>query len=472
MKRIGLRKTLLISLAFLFTLCIAAFGISLVPETARAVSSSAEKTVKATQAYAVNAVGTHTAFTSNPESTTMKSLKSAFNFTLFTEAIKNSPDMVFNFSESVNADDYAFLTFKAYFWANNYAKNAPVTVTNLDGDKTTTTGIWGQQTPNVEEAKLWVTVSTEKIKNADGKVAGFKMTAPAFTDEMPWFMISDFTFTNEARIGIDYEKSHGSQGTGDKIVIQQESWSIPEWKTEALRNRVTYPDIEADFSVTVKFLTPIPATDVDNFKIRGSYGKVGDEGDLDAYQYLSGYTYPSGNYVLGSGGLTNGAVDRGMPNTNLTWYESTTANIGFEASILQGLINAEFDYFIRKRDGLLATRVLTLPTTFGQSLPQENLNSDKTQGFEIVLGHRNTIGDFTYDIKGNFSTTRNYNRHVERAASANMYDNWRNNSNDRYKDIQWGKVCIGQFSSYEEILNSPIQDGNGNFFLKLSCDIY
>lgn len=201
---------------------------------------------------------------------------------------------------------------------------------------------------------------------------------------------------------------------------------------------------------------------VDNFKIRGSYGKVGDEGDFAAYQYLSGYTYPSGNYVLGSGGLTNGALDKGMPNTNLTWYESSTANIGFEASILSGLVNAEFDYFVRKRDGLLATRVLTLPTTFGQALPEENLNSDKTQGFEIVLGHQNTVGDFTYDIKANFSTTRNYNRHVERAASANMYDNWRNNSNDRYKDIQWGKVCIGQFESYEEILNSPIQDGNGN----------
>ena len=113
---------------------------------------------------------------------------------------------------------------------------------------------------------------------------------------------------------------------------------------------------------------------------------MGDEGDFAAYQYLTGYTYPSGNYVLGSGGLTNGAKDKGMPNTNLTWYESTTANVGFEASVLSGLINVEFDYFIRKRDGLLATRILTLPTTFGQSLPQENLNSDKTQGFEIVLG--------------------------------------------------------------------------------------
>lgn len=200
MKRIGLRKILLISFAFLFTLCIAAFGISLVPETARAVPSSAEKTVTATQAYAVNADGTHTDFISNPTSGTMKRLKSAFNFTLFTQAIKNSPNMVFNFSESVNAADYAFLTFKAYFWADKYAKDAPVTVTNLAGDKTTTAGIWGQQTPNVEEAKLWVTVSTEKIKDADGKVAGFKMTAPAFTDDMSWFMISDFTFTNEVSV--------------------------------------------------------------------------------------------------------------------------------------------------------------------------------------------------------------------------------------------------------------------------------
>ena len=213
---------------------------------------------------------------------------------------------------------------------------------------------------------------------------------------------------------------------------------------------------------------------VDNFKIRGSYGKVGDEGvtgytDDDekdgkyrAYQYLTGYLYPSGNYVLGSGGVTNGAKDRGMPNLALTWYESKTTNVGFEASALSGLVSVEFDYFVRKRTGLLTKRQLTLPTTFGQELPVENLNSDKNQGFEIVVGHRKQIGDFTYDIKANFSTTRIYNEHVERAASANMYDDWRNNSNNRYKDIQWGKKVVGQFQSWEEIMNSPVQDSNGN----------
>lgn len=202
--------------------------------------------------------------------------------------------------------------------------------------------------------------------------------------------------------------------------------------------------------------------EIENLKLRGSYGKIGDEGDFEAYQYLSGYTYPNGNYVLGGGGLSNGAKDKGMPNLNLTWYESKTLNLGFEASAYQGLISLEFDYFQRKREGLLATRLLTLPTTFGQSLPQENLNSDKTKGFELVIGHRNKISDFTYDIKGNFSATRSSYGHVERAESANMYDNWRNNTNDRFKSISWGKKVLGQFQSYADILNSPIQDGNGN----------
>jgi len=209
---------------------------------------------------------------------------------------------------------------------------------------------------------------------------------------------------------------------------------------------------------------------IDNFKIRGSIGKVGDEtkykvGDkwyMLPYQYLTGYKYPDGNYVLGADGLSNGAKDRGMPNPNLTWYKSTTSNIGFEASLQQGLISVEFDYFNRSRKGLLTTRQLTLPTTFGQSLPDENLNSDKTRGFEIVVGHRHKIGDFSYDVRANFSTTREYHDHVERALSSNMYDNWRNNTNDRYKNIRWGKKVIGQFKSFEEIFDSPIQDSNGN----------
>ena len=204
--------------------------------------------------------------------------------------------------------------------------------------------------------------------------------------------------------------------------------------------------------------------DMDNLKIRASYAKVGDEGDFDAFQYLDGYT-SHGSYIMGSGGVTSGMTTVGMANSWLTWYESKIMNVGFEVSYHRGLISMEFDWFRRNRSGLPATRSGSLPTVFGESMPQENLNSDINTGFEIAIGHKNKIGEFLYDISANFSTTRIKYDYVERAASTNMYDNWRNNTNGRYKSIRWGKRVIGQFTSFEEILNSPIQDGDGNLTL-------
>ena len=200
---------------------------------------------------------------------------------------------------------------------------------------------------------------------------------------------------------------------------------------------------------------------LDNLKIRGSFAKVGDEGDFGAYQFLEGYKY-DGHYVLGQDKLTLGLVNKGMANPWLTWYESKIMNFGFEASYKKGLISVEFDWFQRKREGLPATRSGSLPTTFGESMPQENLNSDKNKGFEINLGHNYAIEDFTYNISANFSATRISNDYVERELSTNMYKDWRDNSNGRYKDIRWGRKVVGQFQSYEEIFNSPIQDKNGN----------
>ncbi|RAV27742.1 SusC/RagA family TonB-linked outer membrane protein [Sinomicrobium soli] len=222
-----------------------------------------------------------------------------------------------------------------------------------------------------------------------------------------------------------------------------------------------FPGISAGWRLSEESFFRELMPDMDNLKIRGSYAKVGDEGDFDAYQYLSGYEY-SGSYVLGSNGLSTGLRNSGMPNTWLTWYESEIVNFGFEFSYKRGLVSAEFDWFRRHRTGLPASRQGSLPTTFGESFPQENLNSDINTGFEFRLGHKNEIGALKYNVSANFSVTRIKNDYIERALPTNSFDNWRNNTNDRYKDIRWGKQVIGQFGSYEEILNAPIQDNNGN----------
>jgi len=222
-----------------------------------------------------------------------------------------------------------------------------------------------------------------------------------------------------------------------------------------------FPGVSLGWRISEENFFKQHLSDFDNLKIRGSYAKVGDEGDFAAYQYLDGYQY-SGGYVYGDQGITLGLASRGMANPWLSWYESKIMNFGFEASYKNGLITAEFDWFRRNRSGLPATRQGSLPTTFGQPMPQENLNSDIHTGFELSIGHRGAAGEFKYNISANFSTTRIKNDYVERAMPINLYDNWRNNSNSRFKDIRWGRKVIGQFSSYEDILNSPIQDNNGN----------
>ncbi|WP_345211424.1 TonB-dependent receptor [Mucilaginibacter gynuensis] len=199
---------------------------------------------------------------------------------------------------------------------------------------------------------------------------------------------------------------------------------------------------------------------ISNFKIRGSYGKLGNE-DAVNYQFLSGYNFPSGNY-LWNGELTNGLADKGLPNTNITWYTYTTSNIGIDLEIWKGLLGVQVDAFRRDGKDLLGNRLGTLPGSVGADLPQENINSDRTQGLELNLTHRNVIGGVGYSIGANIGYARTKLRYQEVGIFGNAYENWRNNPNNRYNDIWWGLGYEGQFQSYDEIYNSPVNYGGGN----------
>jgi TonB-linked SusC/RagA family outer membrane protein len=199
---------------------------------------------------------------------------------------------------------------------------------------------------------------------------------------------------------------------------------------------------------------------IDQLKLRGSWGQTGDD-SAAAYQYLTGYTYPSGNYMF-DGTLVSGLGFKGAANPNITWFTSTMKNLGVDLTVLNNSLSVNLDVFRRDRNGLLATRNLLIPVSVGATLPQENLNSDMDRGFEIGAAYNNSLGDFRYNVMLNLTYTRSYDNHIERAPSGNSYLNWRNNNEGRVKNKVFGYDYIGQFQSEAEILNSPIQDGQGN----------
>jgi TonB-linked SusC/RagA family outer membrane protein len=205
----------------------------------------------------------------------------------------------------------------------------------------------------------------------------------------------------------------------------------------------------------------IPSKILSNFKVRASYGELGDDSSAGLVPFVPGYTYPSGGAILG-GNYVNGLASIGVVNPNLTWYTAKTLDIGADVSLWNGLLDGTFDYFVRTRTGLLDTRTSVVPGTAGTALPQENLDSDQTKGFDMIISHRNHIGSVGYNISVNGSISRTMKLVVQQTRAGNSYDNWKNGQADRYTNIWWGKDYGGQFQSYSQIYNYPINTGGGN----------
>lgn len=211
---------------------------------------------------------------------------------------------------------------------------------------------------------------------------------------------------------------------------------------------------------------------INSLKLRASYGIMGDDG-ASAYQFISGYDYPAsrggnnqrlqGGYIFNNGFVT--ALDfKNLPNNNITWFEVETLNLGVDADFWNGLLDMQVDVFQRQREGLLATRRLSLPGSLGAALPEENMNSDQVNGVELNLGHRNKIGNINYRISGNISYTRSRLLNYDQAEAGNSYINWRDGQSNRYNDIWWGLDYAGQFQNYDEIYNSDVNYASGNIF--------
>ena len=144
---------------------------------------------------------------------------------------------------------------------------------------------------------------------------------------------------------------------------------------------------------------------IDFLKIRGSFGRTGNDniqGGI-AFPYLTGFR-ASGSTIFGNGnGATTTIANRGIPNVNLSWDKTETLNIGADLELFNNRLSTSFEIFNSRRSDLYGRRVLSTPSLLGASLPPENYGIVDVRGLEVALNYKNRIGDFLYEIGGNFS---------------------------------------------------------------------
>ena len=205
---------------------------------------------------------------------------------------------------------------------------------------------------------------------------------------------------------------------------------------------------------------------IDNLKLRASYGQAGDEGAAN-FNYLTGYVFGR-SYIYGlDQTIEKGISSKGLANPYARWAETSTYNLGIDASFRNQLFYFEADVFYRKKEGMLATRLFATPSTFGASLPEENINSQDTRGFDAMFGHSKSLGDFRYDVKANVSWARSKWIHFEEPEYTDEEERNRRQISGQWTNMAWGYESDGLFSSQEEIDGwADITNGANNNVIK------
>lgn len=138
---------------------------------------------------------------------------------------------------------------------------------------------------------------------------------------------------------------------------------------------------------------------VNNFKIRGSWGELGNCNTKAFYPFYQ--TMPTG--VENSGWLINGkkpntASAPGIVSAEMTWETVRSWNIGFDFGLLNNRLTGSFDYFVRNTLDMIGPAP-QLPATLGATVPKVNNADMKAWGFEVEVSWRDRIKDFNYGVK-------------------------------------------------------------------------
>ena len=160
---------------------------------------------------------------------------------------------------------------------------------------------------------------------------------------------------------------------------------------------------------------------INQLKLRASLGQTGNDA-VSAYQYMQNYSF-GGNFIFGTS--TSAGIQPGtMPNPNITWERSTKYDLGLETTLWNGLFGAEVTVFKEKRNNILTARNLSIPSTFGfSSLPNENIGKIENHGYEIVLSHRNRVGDVACNVSANMSYAKNTIIFMDETPNVEEYQN-------------------------------------------------
>ena len=209
-----------------------------------------------------------------------------------------------------------------------------------------------------------------------------------------------------------------------------------------------------------KFMEPLKNKGIiDMFKIRGSYGEIGDDNAGARWAYLPNWEV-IGPYMVSidtSNSPFTGYRERNLASPDLRWATVRKMNIGFDYAILHGMFAGSFDYFHDKRyDIFISGGDRSVPSYFGAYItPDINKGEIKNSGFEFELRFNKVLANgMRFWANTNYTYAHN---EIKLKDDPRLLPNYR--KAQAYSQGQYHSfIDNGFIGTYDELYSTPARE--------------
>ena len=196
---------------------------------------------------------------------------------------------------------------------------------------------------------------------------------------------------------------------------------------------------------------------MDQFKIRASYGEVGnDEIAGRRFPYITLVNTDDNAYSFGE--FTNNSAQgyriKTMGTPYLTWEVAKKYDVGVDFSFFNSKITGTIDWFLDKRDDIFMKRnQMPLTTGLADQTPMANVGKMKSYGWDGNIAYTQRIGQVNLQLRANF--TYQTTDVIDRDEAANEL--WYKMEKGFQLNQSRGLIALGLFKDQEDIDRSPSQ---------------
>jgi TonB-dependent starch-binding outer membrane protein SusC len=165
-----------------------------------------------------------------------------------------------------------------------------------------------------------------------------------------------------------------------------------------------FPAASVGWRISNESFWNVPASIISSLKLRGSYGKLGNQ-EIGDYQFQG--TINTGVVYTFNGVRYTGGLQTLVASPDIKWESKAITNVGFDGVFLDGKLDFSAEYYMAKSTDLLIYFPISAISGFENLRPVANVGAVNNSGVEFSAAYHKNKGPFTFDISANLSTVKN-----------------------------------------------------------------